>query len=112
MASAARITDSIFGNDGGEHSGHILNPHPVGPLTGYISSCSFNVFINNLGAARIGDTTKEFDQCCGSSHGAVGQGSRTVYVNGIPFSRLGDRINPHHGAANITSGSPNVFVGG
>jgi len=39
----------------------------------------------------------------------VAQGSSTVYINGIPADRVGDRSTCD---GKISAGSPNVFIGG
>lgn len=110
MPAVARLNDTIFGNDMGEHSGHIP-PHAPADITGNIDGAvSGNVFINGIPAATVGSTTIEYDDCCGSSPGSVAEGSGTVFVNGKPLARVGDALAPHVGVANITGGSPNVFA--
>lgn len=74
-------------------------PHAGGPvITG-----SFNVFINGLPAARLGDTA----MCVGPTDTIV-SGSGTVLINGRPAARVGDRTA--HGGM-IILGSPNVLIG-
>ncbi len=59
-----------------------------------------------LPAARIGDKFSDSD--------AVATGSGNVFVNGIPFARLGDRTTGHScwPPATIITGSGSVFVNG
>ena len=112
MAEAARLGDAVLGVTAGEHTGH-TTPHGPSQITGNISgNCSRNVFINGKPAAYIGSITTENDGCCGSSFGAVGAGSSSVNINGIPAARNGDALNAHNGTGIVNSGSPNVNIGG
>jgi uncharacterized Zn-binding protein involved in type VI secretion len=72
---------------------------------GYILDGSPNVFCNGLPLARVGDPVECF------IHGAqsISGGSGTVFANGSGVARVGD---PCSCGAIISSGSPNVFVGG
>ena len=113
MPQAARLNDSVAGMTAGEHSGHVLTPHPPVSFTGNITSgCSPNVFINGRAAATKGSITTEYDSCCGSSNGSVAGGSTSVFINGKAAARKGDALNAHSGSGSITSGSENVFIGG
>lgn len=71
-------------------------------------SASENVFINGLGAHRVGDGWDT--HCCGASCHDSNQasGSSTVFVNGKALARIGDSIAC--GSSNAT-GSDNVFAG-
>ena len=71
-------------------------------------SASGNVFINSIGAHRVGDGWAV--HCCGPSchAGSQATGSSTVFVNGIALARIGDSISC--GSTNA-QGSPNVFAG-
>lgn len=112
MPQAARLYDRVDGTTVGEHTGHIP-PHGPIPFTGEITAnCSPDVRTNGRPAAFISSVTTEQDACCGSSLGAVAQGSATVRVNGIPAARTGDALAPHNGAGTITGGSPDVRIGG
>ena len=112
MPQAARLNDSIQGTTAGEHSGHSPT-HPPLPITGEISgNCSGDVLINGRPAAYIGSVTTELDGCCGSSPGAVGAGSSSVFINGIPAARQGDALAAHNGTGSISSGSGDVLIGG
>ena len=66
-----------------------------------------NVFVNGLGAHRVGDGWES--HCCGPvCHGSSqASGSPTVFVNGQPLARVGDSVAC--GSSNAT-GSPNVFA--
>lgn len=66
---------------------------------------SGNVFINNLGAHRVGDPWAR--HCKHNS--AQGGGSSNVYVNNIPLARVGDPVQC--GSTNA-AGSSNVFANG
>lgn len=70
---------------------------------------SDNVFVNQLGAHRVGDAWDS--HCCGPScHSSTqSSGSSTVFVNGKPLARVGDTIAC--GSTN-QQGSDNVFAGG
>jgi len=70
---------------------------------------STSVFINGLGAHRVGDHWQT--HCCGPSchDSALAAGSATVFVNGKPLGRIGDPVAC--GSA-VASGSGNVFAGG
>ena len=112
MAQAARLSDSVLGMTAGEHSGHIP-PHPPEPFSGEISGgCSGDVYINGLPAATVGNITTERDSCCGSSNGMVAAGSGSVFINGQPAARLGDALAPHSGTGQVSTGSPDVLIGG
>lgn len=90
----ARIGDNSAG-----HGGFPARPTAVG---------SADVFVNGLGAHRLGDAWPT--HCNGSScHGGVtASGSPTVFVNGKALARVGDPISC---GDTIGEGSPNVFAG-
>ncbi len=112
MPEAARLNDSVTGTTAGEHSGHAA-PHSPETFGGHISSgCSGDVFINGIPAAVVGSITTETDSCCGSSPGAVAEGSGSVFINGKPAARKGDALAAHSGTGEVAAGSPNVFMGG
>lgn len=64
---------------------------------------STNVYINNLGAHRLGDRW----QIHCTHYGNQAEGSQNVFVNGLSQARVGDAISC--GSYNWT-GSTNVFV--
>lgn len=73
--------------------------------TGNINTCSPDVIVNGLGAARLNDTA-----ICNCGHTTiVVEGSPNVFVNGRPFARLGDAVSACP-VGTITSSSNNVFV--
>jgi uncharacterized Zn-binding protein involved in type VI secretion len=82
------------------HNG--FNPRPN-------DSASDNVFINNLGAHRVGDHWVEHCDTWSCHDSVQAVGSPTVFVNNMPKARVGDQIAC--GSFNA-QGSPNVFVGG
>jgi len=72
------------------------------------TSASPNVFINGLGAHRVGDSWET--HCCPGSDchsGSQASGSPNVFVNGLSVARIGDFIDC--GSSNQT-GSQNVFA--
>lgn len=111
MPNVAREGDAILGVTTGEHHGHALSPHPPCTLNGTINvpPNSRKVFVNGKQIALKGDRTIEND-CCGPGNGSIAVGSDNVFVNGVPVARKGDNVSPHNGTAEITGGSPNVFV--
>lgn len=114
MPGIARQGDSITGQTKGEHHGHYDeegNPiHKAGPLTGTIASnCSTKVFSGGKAVAFVGSVTDEKDDC-GPGKGTVSSGSSKVFVGGKAVARNGDKIQPHNGTANISSGSSKVIV--
>ncbi len=77
-----------------------------------IATASLDVYVNNRGAARAGDSSTPHlypkgKKCPPHTSRIVG-GSTTVYVNNRPMARLGDGFSA---CTRIAGGSPNVFVG-
>jgi uncharacterized Zn-binding protein involved in type VI secretion len=70
---------------------------------------SENVFINGIGAHRVGDHW--VTHCCGPAcHDSVMEtGSSTVFINGLAAARIGDMVACGSASA---QGSPSVFFGG
>lgn len=72
---------------------------------------SSSVFVNGIGACRLGDAimihTFPVGQSCVPHTAVINAGSGTVFVDGIAIARLGDSAD----AGSITSGSSNVFAG-
>lgn len=95
MAAAARLGDVCTGHD------------CFGPRPGV--SGSPNVFTNGRNAHRNNDPWQV--HCCGDScHPSnVATGSRTVFINGLRATRIGDRIAC---GSLVAEGSINVFIGG
>lgn len=73
------------------------------------AQASPDVFLNGLGAHRVGDAWEV--HCCGPAcHGSVqAAGSPTVFVNGRALARVGDAVACGSACA---TGSPDVFVNG
>jgi len=71
------------------------------------AGASGNVFINGLGAHRVGDPWAV--HCCGPAcHDSVqAAGSPTVFVNGRALARVGDAVACGSACA---TGSPDVFA--
>jgi len=87
--------------------GDICTGHGCYPARANISASS-DVFVNGLGAHRVGDSWAV--HCCGTPcHGSIqASGSGSVFVNGKAVARVGDSIAC--GSSNAT-GSSNVFIG-
>ena len=85
--------------------------------TSIIKQGSTNVFINNRGAVRVGDSDTHNIPVvlpgpppvivCLPHTVTVGAASRTVFVNGRGLARVGDTFSGEV----ISTGSPNVFAG-
>jgi len=76
------------------------------PLVTY----SMDIFINGLGAGRIGDQYAPHGCSVHPTHqDHIATGSSTVYINGIPAGRIGDHVAI---AGSVRDGSGNVSVGG
>lgn len=75
---------------------------------GQIKTGSGNVFINSKAAARAHVDTAVCDQH-GPAPQILAQGSDSVYINGQPAARVGDRTVCD---GKISAGSGNVFIGG
>lgn len=75
-------------------------PHVGGPI---IPACSPNVLTGNLPQARVTDKA-----VCVGPMDMIVQGSATVFVNGLPAARLGDKTT--HGGV-IVTGQMNVLIG-
>jgi uncharacterized Zn-binding protein involved in type VI secretion len=75
---------------------------------GQIKTGSGNVFTNSKAAARAHVDTAVCDQH-GPAPQILAQGSDSVYINGQPAARVGDRTVCD---GKISSGSANVFIGG
>lgn len=81
-------------------------PHPTfGPAV----NGSTDVFINKLAAIRLDDPGIHM-ACCGPNQWQVAKGSPTVYVNGKPLARMGDKTKHCGGDGTLIVGSPNVFA--
>lgn len=95
MPSATRLGDFC--------SGHGCW-HPRPSIT-----ASETVWINTIGAMRLGD--EYIVHCCKSKchPGQLAEGSSSVFINGLPAGRVGDAVNCGSVAA---QGSENVFIGG
>jgi uncharacterized Zn-binding protein involved in type VI secretion len=95
-------TDSVFSKTGTAKK----CPAPIGTAT---NACSGDVFVNNIGAVRIGDSVAPHPAAgCGNDGSAVTAASGTVFVNNKGLARIGDEYT---GDNTITSGSSDVFAG-
>lgn len=80
------------------------------PLTTATDQCSSNVIVNGQGAVREGDKVAPHPAAgCGPDESVLTTFSSTVFINGKGAGRLGDQYTSDN---TITSGSPNVFIGG
>lgn len=77
-----------------------------------IASASSDVFVNNRGAARRGDSStphlKPGGKKCPIHTSRISGGSSTVFVNNRSMARLGDGFSS---CTRVASGSTDVFVG-
>lgn len=106
MAGAAIAGAAVGGASLGEMLGSLSFAMEV---TGAIAPvCSVTVFVNSRPAARA---HLDFVECSHDSpgHPLIAQGSGTVSINGMPAARKGDHTVCD---AEITQGSPTVFIGG
>lgn len=96
MASPARLGDLSTGHDG----------YPPRPAV----EASSNVFIDGVGAVRVGDHYDFHNKPVGVNHnGVVASGSTTVFVNGQGLAREGDPIDDGlEGTDHIGPGSGSV----
>jgi uncharacterized Zn-binding protein involved in type VI secretion len=72
------------------------------------NEASNNVFVNNLGVHRVGDSWDI--HCCpdnGCHDSVIQTGSPNVFVNNKPVARVGDRVACGSFA---DQGSPNVII--
>lgn len=89
--------------------GDTSSPDACGAPPTVIISGSSNVFINGLGAARVGDSFAPHACAEALPHPVIAlKGSSTVYINGRLAYRMGD---PTNCGAICATGSPNVFCG-
>lgn len=95
----------------------VASPDGAGPCCGFPSTQTTNqgsndVFINNVGAVRLGDAmishSNPIPFCCASHAPTLSSCSSTVFINGKGVGRKGDVYGGNH---TITSGSNNVFAG-
>jgi len=95
MPATCRLGDTCTG-----HAGFPPRPN---------DAASSNVFINGLGAHRVGDHWVTHCDPTPSCHdSSLASGSGTVYVNGVPLGRIGDSIAC---GSTVATGSGNVFAG-
>ena len=101
MPAAARIGDSCM-----------IHCSPFN-----VSGGSSNVFINDKGASRVGDSVMPHLKIiippkkpyCLPHTAAIASGSGSVYINGKKAARVGSSIK---GCTKVTGGSGDVFIGG
>jgi uncharacterized Zn-binding protein involved in type VI secretion len=79
--------------------------------TSTILECSSDVFVEGIGAARLGDAimihTIQSGIYCIPHPSFINAGSSTVFVNGIPVARIGDSAD----LGVIIGGAGTVFSG-
>lgn len=93
MAGVARIHDQCTGHDCFSARASV--------------SASSDVFVNGLGAHRVGDAW-DVHTCISSHDSVLAAGSSTVRVNGRALGRIGDIIAC---GSSVATGSMNVFSG-
>lgn len=87
--------------------GDVCTGHGCYPSRPNIAA-SENVFINNIGAHRVGDAWAV--HCCMRCHGShQSSGSSNVYINNVALARVGDSIAC---GSHNAQGSSNVFANG
>jgi len=101
MPPAARVTDAV------------VTGHPCDAATTIASTLQSTVTISGLLGAVVGAPMTPHNFLSGGScvpHPAqvVNVGSTTVFLGGIPAARLGDSAD----LGAISSGAPNVIIGG
>jgi uncharacterized Zn-binding protein involved in type VI secretion len=102
VAARGNGTDSVFSKTG---SGKRC-AKPTGTST---NECSPNVFINGIGAVRIGDKVMVHAAGgCSPDTSALTRASTKVFINSKGAGRIGDQYTSDN---IITSGSPNVVFG-
>lgn len=105
MPAAARGNgaDSVFSKTG-------VKRNCASPTTTSTDECSGNVFINGIGAVRIGDKVMLHNKGgCVPDESTLTSSSGTVFINGKGAGRIGDQYTSDN---TITSGSENVLIGG
>ncbi|MBQ6296165.1 MAG: PAAR domain-containing protein [Selenomonadaceae bacterium] len=94
--NATRLGDNCSGHDA-------CSPRPL-------ISASENVFVNGLGAGRVGDQYASHSCTEHPSHNDhIAAGSSTVFINGKNAGRIGDAVSI---GGTVAQGSDNVFIGG
>ena len=96
MSAAARTGDSCV-------------PH-CSPFS--VSGGSGTVFINNRGAARVGDSVAmhlNIGKRCFPHSATIASGSGSVYINGKKAARVGSKLKS---CTSVSGGSGDVFIGG
>ena len=78
------------------------------PLRTSTGQCSSTVFVNGIGAVRIGDRVAPHALGgCGPDNSGLTTSSSTVFVEGRGMGRIGDEYTSDN---TITTGSQNVFL--
>jgi uncharacterized Zn-binding protein involved in type VI secretion len=104
MPAAARGngSDSVFSKTGAGRKCRF-------PRSTATNGCSGNVFINGIGAVRIGDAVASHPRAgCAPDTSTLTSASSKVFVNGRGAGRIGDQYTSDN---TITSGSSTVFFG-
>ena len=71
---------------------------------------STDVFVNGIGAGRVGDHYASHSCEVHSPHsGVISAGSSSVFINGKPAGRIGDPVSC---GGSVAEGSSDVYVGG
>lgn len=93
MPGIVRLGDKCSGHNG-------FPPRPN-------NQASSNVFVNNLGVHRVGDSWET--HCNNSCHsGIASSGSSTVFCNSKGVCRIGDSVSC---GSTMVEGSTNTFAG-
>ena len=106
MPAQARVSD--IAQCPSDSHGCLSCAHGVqGPCTGG----SMDVMVNGLPATRMNDPGVH-SSCCGDNTWVATGCSATVIINGLGAHRLGDVTTHCGGSGTMTTGSPDVMVGG
>jgi len=80
-------------------------------VKGPCTAGSDDVLVNGLPAARETDPGVH-ESCCGDNTWVATGASMTVFINGLGAHRLEDETTHCGGMGKMTTGSPDVIVGG
>ena len=80
-------------------------------VQGPCTAGSGDVLVNGLPAARTTDPGVH-ESCCDANTWVAQGASATVLINGLGAHRVGDQTTHCGGVGEMTTGSPNVTVGG
>ncbi|MEZ0609903.1 PAAR domain-containing protein [Fibrella sp. WM1] len=108
VIASAVATGVSAGGGLGKMIGSHFSGMPSGPI---MLNCATNVLIEGLPAATVGSLTMCTGGMIGPPHPSspIVQGSRTVFINGKPAARKGDKLAC---SASVNEGCATVIIGG